>query len=359
MSLTLNSTPGHLYFLSEMDLLRNERTPYIKIGIVKNERTSKERIFEHQTGNPRKIHLERELETPFVSNIETIIHHLYNQKRVAAEWFMLTPQEMDEVYTHAKEVSQRFQDRLNEFEQVQLAKDIVSTGEAAPTLSQETQDLYKRYKDAKLIMETTKAQKTLFIEQLKHRADGYAGIEDILVFRRKKGSERFDKTTFAEEHPELYASYLSTEEKVSAPSIKVTGEATAKHVDETLREDIKQAKAANTSLTYDIDNPDNIKPRDTQDEDLHLAYLEADADYYEACMDLELLGIQLQMIHIEHDHATEITGMSTWKRTMTTSESFDKKTLAQEHPDLYTSYLNTSKESVETRVFSEGRVYLA
>ena len=114
-----------------MDLLRNERSPYIKIGIVKNERTSKERIFEHQTGNPRKIHLERELETPFVSNIETIIHHLYNQKRVAAEWFMLTPQEMDEVYTHATAVSQRFQDRLNEFEQVQLAKDIVSTGEAA------------------------------------------------------------------------------------------------------------------------------------------------------------------------------------------------------------------------------------
>jgi hypothetical protein len=56
MPLTLNSTPGHLYFLSEMDLLRNERTPYIKIGIVKNERTSKERIFEHQTGlgNPDK-----------------------------------------------------------------------------------------------------------------------------------------------------------------------------------------------------------------------------------------------------------------------------------------------------------------
>ena len=230
MSLTLNSTPGHLYFLSEMDLLRNERTPYIKIGIVKNERTSKERIFEHQTGNPRKIHLERELETPFVSNIETIIHHLYNQQRVAAEWFMLTPQEMDVVYTHAKEVSQRFQDRLNEFEQVQLAKDIVSTGEAAPTLSQEMQDLYKRYKDAKLIMETAKAQKTLCIEQLKHRADGYAGIEDILVFRRKKGSERFDKTTFAEEQPELYASYLTTEEKISATSIKVTGEATANYV---------------------------------------------------------------------------------------------------------------------------------
>jgi T5orf172 domain. len=230
MSLTLNSTPGHLYFLSEMDDLRNERTPYIKIGIVKNERTSKDRIFEHQTGNPRKIHLEKELETPFVSNIETIIHHLYNQKRVAMEWFMLTPHEMGEVYSRAAEVSQRFQDRLSEFEQVQQAKDIVSTGETAPTLSEETLELYKRYKDAKLIMETTKAQKTLFSEQLKHRADGYAGIEDILIFRRKKGRESFDKRTFAKEHPDLYESLLSKETKVSVSSIKVNGAPTPSQV---------------------------------------------------------------------------------------------------------------------------------
>ena len=341
-----------------MDVLRNERTPYIKIGIVKNERTSKDRIFEHQTGNPRKIHLEKELETPFVSNIETIIHHLYNQKRVAMEWFMLTPHEMDEVYKRATEVSQRFQDRLSEFEQVQQAKDIVSTGETAPTLSKKTLELYKRYKDAKLIMETTKAQKTLFSEQLKHRADGYAGIEDILIFRRKKGRESFDKPTFAKEHPDLYESLLSTETKVSVSSIKVNGAPTPSQVDETLREDIKQAKAANEDLSIDLKNPDNIKPRDSQDEALHLAYLEADADYYEACMDLELLALQLQMIHIEHDQATEITGYSTWKRIHKTSESFDKTTLAQEHPELYTSYLNTSSETMETRVFSEGRVYL-
>ncbi len=132
MSLTLSSTLGHLYFLSEMDVLRNERTPYIKIGIVKNERTSKDRIFEHQTGNPRKIHLEKELETPFVSNIETIIHHLYNQKRVAMEWFMLTPHEMDEVYSRAAEVSQRFQDRLSEFEQVQQAQGHCLNGRNRP-----------------------------------------------------------------------------------------------------------------------------------------------------------------------------------------------------------------------------------
>jgi len=96
MSLTLNSTPGHLYFLSEMDVLRNERTPYIKIGIVKNERTSKDRIFEHQTGNPRKIHLEKELETPFVSNIETIITNYSIMKWLAPKpiaqpsWLILT-----------------------------------------------------------------------------------------------------------------------------------------------------------------------------------------------------------------------------------------------------------------------------
>ena len=50
-------TPGTLYIDRDRDVLTGEWGRYIKIGIVRNEREASRRSKEHQTGNPRRIHV--------------------------------------------------------------------------------------------------------------------------------------------------------------------------------------------------------------------------------------------------------------------------------------------------------------
>lgn len=45
-------TKGQLYFLREKDYLTGEISRYVKIGLVRNQKETEERISEHQTGKP-------------------------------------------------------------------------------------------------------------------------------------------------------------------------------------------------------------------------------------------------------------------------------------------------------------------
>ena len=61
-----NKNIGFIYFMTERDLFGYPCGPYVKIGLVKGNddgRSSFERRKEHQTGNPREIIIEAEVET--------------------------------------------------------------------------------------------------------------------------------------------------------------------------------------------------------------------------------------------------------------------------------------------------------
>ena len=61
-------TPGQLYFINEQDIQTGMRSNYYKIGIVRDadDRDSKNRLLEHQTGNPRKLCIVESLNMPAV-----------------------------------------------------------------------------------------------------------------------------------------------------------------------------------------------------------------------------------------------------------------------------------------------------
>ena len=50
---------GEIYFIREIDYLTSQKTPFVKIGLVRysDKRDSWGRLYEHQTGNPRKLDL--------------------------------------------------------------------------------------------------------------------------------------------------------------------------------------------------------------------------------------------------------------------------------------------------------------
>ena len=75
----MNLKPGKLYFINEHDVQSGLRSNYYKIGIVRDAdgRDSKNRLLEHQTGNPRKLWIVEELEMPAVEAVETNLHYLF------------------------------------------------------------------------------------------------------------------------------------------------------------------------------------------------------------------------------------------------------------------------------------------
>ena len=94
-------TPGQLYFVNEQDVRTGERSRYFKIGIVRDaaDRDSKDRLLEHQTGNPRKLCIVENLTMPAVEAIETNLHYLFARNRVMGEWMEFTDVELQSAFS--------------------------------------------------------------------------------------------------------------------------------------------------------------------------------------------------------------------------------------------------------------------
>ena len=97
-------TKGQLYFLREKDYLTGEISRYVKIGLVRNQKETEERISEHQTGNPREIYNYCSIESPFVEHLETLIHYRLAEKWIIGEWLDLNENEIEQAIKECKEI---------------------------------------------------------------------------------------------------------------------------------------------------------------------------------------------------------------------------------------------------------------
>ena len=88
-------TPGELYINRDRDFKTGEWGPYVKIGIVRKDRKSKDRASEHQTGNPREVVLLHTFISPMVDRLETLLHNIYSVRRVSGEWFEMSEEFVD------------------------------------------------------------------------------------------------------------------------------------------------------------------------------------------------------------------------------------------------------------------------
>jgi hypothetical protein len=95
---------GSLYLLREQDYLSGNVSRYVKIGLVRDDKETAERIAEHQTGNPRAIFDYKTLESPLVEHLETQLHYRFADKWVTGEWFDLTEKEIKLVIKEAENI---------------------------------------------------------------------------------------------------------------------------------------------------------------------------------------------------------------------------------------------------------------
>jgi hypothetical protein len=82
---------GYVYFIYCPDLYSTGKH-CIKIGYTKNLNT---RLQQLQTGNPYKLEFYKIYQSSNYKNIETELHHKYNNKRILNEWFNISLKDVD------------------------------------------------------------------------------------------------------------------------------------------------------------------------------------------------------------------------------------------------------------------------
>ena len=81
--------PGQVYIIGQYEVGTTNPTPFYKIGIVQNDRSSEARVNEHQTGNPNRLFIAKKIKCESSYMVEQQMHRKWNGVRIGKEWFNL------------------------------------------------------------------------------------------------------------------------------------------------------------------------------------------------------------------------------------------------------------------------------
>jgi len=313
--MAIDLAPGEIYFIGEVDVRSKEPSSYVKIGLVR-ERDDKrvdERVLEHQTGNPRQLTLLRSIKTPCVSKVENHLHRSFATSQVSGEWFHLDAQGLGESMALCEKLADDAGRRSAFVEAAKAFGSQLSNGQSLdPT--DETKDLHQQLLvakyGAKLCGQLGKTVKTV-LDELSGQ-----GIDTTLYVTRltKAGKKGFDEKQLQADHPDLYAKFVTTEEKFKPGALTVAG-----------------------ILKFEIDPSEiseqfgSVHQRITETSVLALAGEVSPDAFYE--LYLEVLGHEVAFewttnfveaeLKASLGEFDEIVGVCKWKRAMKTEEKFD------------------------------------
>ena len=334
-------TPGTLYVDRDQDVLSGEWGQYVKIGIVRNDKEASIRNKEHQTGNPRRIHVIFSAESPMVEHLETYLHHIFASRRVLGEWFLLDDNAVrTQVIPIAETLIEEQRTSLEAFTQKASNKSIASSG-----ISREPNDselaLHQQAIDAKHALEVLQARQDIIKSKLIQLAAGSGGINGVLDFQTKISRPSLQKSKLKTDHPEIYSEYETLVLGEPKGLLSIKGTSSLKKLDEELYDEKKLTAHSATTDNGDITSSE--VERNSTITDLHQAYLEnlkaiASADWL-----YESLKAGLALI-LQNDD--EIKGVVSWKRLAKQESKFDTDSFAKDHPDIYAKYLSSEKVTI-------------
>lgn len=206
----VNLTSGQLYFITEKDISTGEKSGFYKIGIVResDDRNSRDRLIEHQTGNPRRLIIEKIFTMPAVEAVETTLHYLFAKNRLMGEWMRFSPEELATALYKAEELAQEIANQLPKFQTVDELAGIESNG-------------IIKNKDAESIrLHESASRNRLVINYCANLIDKYKNIlvtaiekgVDVSSQAKKqirKGSKKFDAKLFEARFPDIFKKYTT------------------------------------------------------------------------------------------------------------------------------------------------------
>ncbi|MDA9345899.1 GIY-YIG nuclease family protein [Porticoccaceae bacterium] len=339
-------TPGTLYIDRDQDVLSGEWGQYVKIGIVRNDKEASIRNKEHQTGNPRRIHVIFSAESPMVEHLETYLHHIFASLRVLGEWFLLDDNAVQtQVIPIAQTLIEEQRTSLEAFTQKVANKSTASSGiSREPTASELA--LHQQAIGAKHALEILQARQDIIKSKLIQLAAGSGGISGVLDFQTKISRPSLHKSKLKADHPELYSEYETLVLGEPKGLLSIKGTSSLKQLDEELYDEKKLMAHSAATDNSDITRPE--VERNSTITDLHQAYLEnlkaiASADWL-----FESFKAGIALILRNDD---EIKGVVSWKRLAKEESKFDTDAFAKDHPDMYAKYLSSEKVSIASIVY--------
>ncbi len=337
----VDTTKGEIYFIREIEA--GQFSPHTKIGLIsyKKDRSSTDRLPEHQTGNPRKLVLAHAVVTDCVTAVETYMHRKFASHRGLGEWFQFDEIQLINAIEFCERLSKRFSEEAAVFDASVALKDIKSNGENVEATAESMLWFGKHVASAALIRESEKL--TNMYEELIREAE-MTGIDTSrnAEFRSTSRSV-FNEKGFKEKYLEIWDMYAHE-------TLSISGRFVIEKDDD---------------LDVDIANdfPDFASLRDqfakffSSDESharkleiLKVHYLDLLGYIKEAKIEKEIAEAHLKSIC---GAADGIFGICKWKRIEKSIISLDKKSLELNHPNEFKEFLTL--KTVESLVTEKSQ----
>ena len=329
---------GELYLIGEVDLRTGEDLEFYKIGIVrdKENRSTEERLKEHQTGNPRMLKTHWVVRTPMVEMIETTLHGRFAPWRISGEWFHLDDPRVKTVHRTTTSLATQAAEKETSLVVAEDLKKIVSK-EAVMSPQEETSNLHKRLGALKANHSAAdEGEKKLkkFFDSLHANGQDVSAYFSLIP---RAGTIEFDEDDFKAQYPDLWSRYQVTK---SAPDPRFTiADLSAFKKDESLLQpDL-------VLLLEEIDHSIQDEKSSTDLDRVHGLYLEVLTFKLPLAWEVSLAEADLK---VACGDASGIEGVCTWNRKLKETISFDKTAFKDDHPELLEQFSSRKPDTVST-----------
>lgn len=334
--------PGTIYFVRETDRDTGKYSDLVKIGLVESPRTARQRLSEHQTGNPRKLDLDNQsVDTEAVGYVEAQLHKAFASKRVLGEWFRFQSEvEIAEAVAKARELAAVAASRTPVFAKAEELSGFYSEGDLIPS-SPETLKALADYagNQGALSEYQALANRIKSVLEATLAEQGAEALEGIYKVIPKFFEPKFSATKFKKDFKKTHADLIA-KCTVKIPRFAATFEWLLDGIEAELADNVKSniarlVKEIDTAIAKDdffalndllLQVNEEIAPLEWE-----IAYLEAEVK--QAC-----------------GTAPGIEGVCTWVRGIKETNKFIPAILADLDPEMYGKGIHTPKPS-ETRIF--------
>ena len=352
--MAIKLTPGNLYFIRDIDYLTKDIGKYVKIGIVTNDRTTEERLKDHQTGNPRGIYPVDEVpDVPFVERLETQLHYEYNEKWITGEWFLLNDKEVKAVVKRAEVLkAQQLADKPLIEEVLLKIQKKVSNGKVKKATKQ-AEALEKKIIKLKGELNVLNAKIEISKYEFYKLLGANGSIDGVLKIKYSASRLSFDESAFEKAHPKLYKKFVLPRADAFKHTFNYTNSSqySLANVDPV----VNAAKKALGTTSYKKSQLIGTQNRTKKIEKLHADHLILFKESRKREYELEILEYQLQKLVGDYDG---IDGICTWKRYYAPqTDKFSATAFKEKHPKIYETFVTKRSKEVFAMDVQKSRAY--
>jgi hypothetical protein len=330
---------GEIYFVREVERT-GKLSPFVKIGLVhyRESRDSFNRLAEHQTGNPRQLHLERTqiVKTSAVDMVEAQMHRIYSGKRISGEWFEFDGEaEVDTAVETARSLAAEAAELVPLFDTAEALREIDSTeGKRAPI--EEELELGRQNCLAKRKLSLCSTVESVIKGWLVAAVDAGKDVSEVAGVTSRTYKPKFLESEFKDAYPDVYSQYLEDVENRKPSFLNKM-----KLDDENLDDDFKKEYSEIVEIVSSVTSHDDVWK--LNEPTLRLNNLKGIAKWEEDISEAKL--------KIALDRHAEITGVCTWKRATSITKKFNSEHFAAENPELAAKFVSTPtvKEYVKAK----------